>query len=83
MTESVITRKGQVTIPKAIRDHLKAREGEKVMFVLRGNDVVLKVLRGSILELRGSVKATKHPEDFDAVRRSVKRRVSVRVARHG
>ena len=83
MTESVITRKGQVTIPKAIRDHLKAREGEKVMFVLRGNDVVLKVLRGSILELRGSVKPMTHPEDFDAVRRSVKRRVSARVARHG
>jgi len=29
---SVITRKGQVTIPKEIRDHLKAKEGEKVAF---------------------------------------------------
>ena len=82
MSESVTTRKGQVTIPKDIRDHLKAQVGEKVMFVLRGNDVVLKVLRGSILDLRGSVKPAKHPEDFEAIRRSVKRRVSAKVARH-
>jgi len=34
---SVITRKGQVTIPKEIRDHLKAKEGEKVAFVMRGD----------------------------------------------
>ena len=83
MSESVITRKGQVTIPKDIRDHLKAQEGERVLFVLRGNEVVLKVVRGSILDLRGSVKPVKRPEDFDAVRRSVKRKISARVARHG
>ena len=34
--------KGQVTIPKEIRDHLQAQEGERVMFVLRGNEVILK-----------------------------------------
>ena len=83
MSESVITRKGQVTIPKDIRDHLKAQEGERVVFVLRGNEVILKVVRGSILDLRGSVKPVKRPEDFDAVRRSVKRKTSTRVARHG
>ena len=83
MAESVITRKGQVTIPKDIRDHLKARQGEKVMFVLRGDDVVLKVVRGSILDLRGSIKPLKRPEDFDAVRRSVKRKIAAKVARHG
>ena len=83
MSESVITRKGQVTIPKDIRDHLNAREGETVLFVLRGNEVVLKLVRGSILDLKGSVKPVNRPEDFDAVRRSVKRAVSARVARRG
>ena len=83
MSESVITRKGQVTIPKDIRDRLKAREGEKVMFVLRGNDVVLKLVRGSILDLKGSVKPATRPENFDAVRRSVKRAVSAKATRRG
>ena len=82
MSESVITRKGQVTIPKEIRDHLNAKEGERVMFVLRGEDVLLKVVRGNILDLKGSVKPRKRPEDFDAVRGSVKRTVSGKLARN-
>ena len=81
MPESVITRKGQVTIPKEIRDHLKAKEGEKVAFFLRGDDVVLKVVRGNILSLKGSVKPRQRPEDMEAVRGLVKRSVSRKVAR--
>ena len=80
MSESVITRKGQVTIPKEIRDHLSAKEGEKVAFFLRGNDVVMKLVRGNILSLRGSVKPKQRPEDMAAVRRSVKKSVSRKVA---
>ena len=83
MSESVITRKGQVTIPKEIRNHLKAKEGERVVFVLRGDDVVLKVVRGNILDLKGSVKPTMRPENAEAVRQSVKRAVGARVARNG
>ena len=56
MLESTITRKGQVTIPKAIRDRLGVKEGEKVLFVMRGEEVVLKVIKGTILDLRGSVQ---------------------------
>ena len=82
MPESVITRKGQVTIPKEIRDHLKAKEGEKVAFFLRGDDVVLRVVRGNILSLKGSVKPRQRPEDMEAVRGLVKRSVSRKVARN-
>lgn len=83
MTATTLTRKGQVTIPKPIRDRLGVREGEKVLFVVRGDEVVLKVLRGNILDLKGSVKATAHPENFEAVRRSFKKSVASKVARHG
>ncbi len=81
MSASTITRKGQVTIPKAIRDRLGVREGEKVLFVMRGNEVVLKIMHGTILDLKGSVKASHRSEDFEAVRRSVKQTVSAKVAR--
>ena len=83
MSESVITRKGQVTIPKEIRNHLKAKEGERVVFVLRGDDVVLKVVRGNILDLKGSIKPTMRPENAETDRQSVKRAVGARVARNG
>ena len=83
MLASSVTRNGQVTIPKPIRDRLGVREGERVLFVGRGDEVVLKVLRGNILDIKGSVKASKHPEDFDAVRRSTKKSVTARVAHRG
>ncbi len=83
MPASTLTRKGQVTIPKAIRDRLGIREGEKVFFVLRGDEVVLRALRGNILELKGSIKPSAHPEDFEAIRRKIKKVVSAKVARNG
>jgi len=83
MLESTVTRKGQVTIPKEIRDRLGVREGEKVIFVLRGDEVVLKVIRGTILDLRGSVRTHAQPEDFEAIRKSVKQAVSKRIAGSG
>ena len=59
MTASIMTRKGQVTIPKPIRDRLEVREGDKVFFVVRGDEVVRKVLHGTILDLTkaGQVEA--------------------------
>ena len=83
MFESTITRKGQVTIPKAIRDRLGVKKGEKVHFVMRGEEVVLKVIKGTILDLRGSVQPSAHPEDFEKIRQSVRHAVAKKVAGHG
>jgi antitoxin PrlF len=83
MLESTITRKGQVTIPKEIRDHLGMKEGEKVVFVLRGGEVLLKILKGTILDLKGSVRPSARPEDFNRIRQTVKKAVARRVAQRG
>ena len=83
MLESTMTRKGQVTIGWAIRDRLGVKEGEKVLFVMRGEEVVLKVIKGTILDLRGSVQPSAHPEDFEKIRQSVKQTVAKKVAEHG
>jgi AbrB family looped-hinge helix DNA binding protein len=80
MPESVITRKGQVTIPKAIRDQLQAREGHRVRFTLRGRDVILRIEQGSILDLKGSVTPPPGGAASDAVRMAVKQAVGRRVA---
>lgn len=75
MLDSVITREGQVTIPKPIRDQLGLEEGEKVIFIRRGDEVLLKVLRGSVLDLKGSVSPSTRPEAFSRIRRAVKKSV--------
>lgn len=37
-----VTTKGQITIPKAIRDFLQIKEGSKIIFLQKGNDIVIK-----------------------------------------
>ena len=37
-----VTTKGQVTIPKSIRDLLDLKEGSKILFIQKGNDIVIQ-----------------------------------------
>ncbi|WP_454061218.1 AbrB/MazE/SpoVT family DNA-binding domain-containing protein [Candidatus Nitrospira salsa] len=80
MSTSTMTRKGRVTIPKEIRDRLEVKEGDQVFFVVKGEEIILKVIRGTILDLKGSIKATRHPEDFEKIRQSVKQVRSTKVS---
>jgi len=65
--QSVITRKGQTTIPKEIRVFLKLEPNDKFFYIIEGEKVVLKPLHGDILELRGRVPAKDQPADFDKI----------------
>lgn len=51
--------------------------------MMRGEEVVLKVVRGTILDLRGSVQPSAHPKDFEKIRQSVKQAVAKKVVGHG
>ena len=57
---SVITRKGQVTIPAEIRAELGLREGDRVEFVLEGKKVRL-VPRGRVAEWTAGLFNTGQP----------------------
>lgn len=37
-----VTTKGQITIPKAIRDKLDLKEGSKIIFLQKGDDIIIK-----------------------------------------
>lgn len=71
MSYSTLTRKGQVTIPKSLRDQLGLNLGDRISFQLRGEEIVLKPVHRTILDLQGSVKPKNRPEDFGDVRRQV------------
>ncbi len=53
---ATITFKGQVTIPKEIRDLLHLRTNDKVDFVLDGERVLLAPVK-TLLDLRGAVRS--------------------------
>jgi AbrB family looped-hinge helix DNA binding protein len=57
MTVATMTSKGQITIPKEIRDELGLEPGTKVSFVRLGpGEVRLRVKRGSLKDLAGILK---------------------------
>jgi len=51
--ESAITTKGQATIPKAIRDHLGLRPGDRVKFFLHPDGSVVLLPKRPVAALRG------------------------------
>lgn len=70
MIAITVGRRGQITIPKQIRQSLRVGEGDRIAFVQKGDDVVLHPIRGSLRDHRGSVRVERE-QDFDAVRRRV------------
>jgi antitoxin PrlF len=59
--ESAITTKGQATIPKAVRDHLHLKPGDRVKFFVHPNGSVVLLPKIPVSQLRGIVKAGKRP----------------------
>lgn len=74
---STVTSKGQVTIPKEIRDLLHIRSNDKVDFVLDGDRVLLVPVK-TLLDLRGAVRA-RGKGDFLQERARAKAAVAKRV----
>jgi len=85
MPISVLSSKGQMTIPKEIRKALNLQPSEKVIIVVEGNQAIIQPLKGNLLDIGGSVKITdrEKPIDFKKVREEVKKRVAKKVATRG
>lgn len=68
--ESALTSKGQVTIPKPMRDHLGLRPGDRVKFFIQPDGHVVILPRIPISALKGIVPKRKGPppslEEMDA-----------------
>lgn len=57
MPTATITSKGQITIPKPVRDELGLQEGDRVAFrVLEDGRVVVEPETVNLLDLKGALK---------------------------
>ena len=59
--ESAITTKGQATIPKAIREYLGLRPGDRIKFFLHPDGSVVLLPKLPVSTLRGLVKPRQPP----------------------
>lgn len=68
-----LTSKGQITIPKAVREALGLRDGDEVVFRVEGMRAVL-ARTSDLIELAGSVPvpAAKRGASWDEVRRQTR-----------
>ena len=57
--ESAITVKGQATIPKAIREHLGLKPGDRVKFFVHPNGSVVLLPKLPASALRGMLKSSR------------------------
>ena len=55
MLESTITSRGQTTVPKAVREALELKAGDRVRYTIEGSAVRIRPLR-PISRLRGIVQ---------------------------
>ena len=72
MYDSKLTSKGQITIPKAVRDTLSLEVGDRVTFVIHEDGKVsVEAETVDLASLQGSVKTSRHvtlEEMDDAIR---------------
>jgi antitoxin PrlF len=82
MPEATLTSKGQITIPKPVRDHLRLESGDRVDFlVTETGDVILRPARRSIRELRGLLRRPGRAMSLDEMDAGIRRKMTEKYGR--
>lgn len=76
MPKSHITTKGQITLPKAIREHLKVKSGDAILFTVDSDgQVTVAAVNAPITSLKGIVSApSTAPVTLEAMDQAIKSR---------
>ena len=84
MSIAKVTRKGQITIPKDVRDMLGIGQSDYVVVVIDGDKAILSPVRGGkVSDLKGRLPATKPYPGSDAIRHEVGQQLGKRMGRRG
>ena len=79
MHKAKITYKGQITLPKPVRDALTLKEGDSVVFTVKDDQAILKPLRKKTLtEFFGAMKAPRAYPGIKVIRKEVRQKMAGR-----
>lgn len=81
--QSTITAKGQATIPKAIREHLGLKAGDRVKFFVHPDGSVVLLPKISASALRGIVEAPGQAVGIDEMNEAIAIGASADTPRRG
>jgi antitoxin PrlF len=77
MDRAKITYKGQVTIPKGVREALDLKDGDSVLFIVEKDQALLKPMKRKSLEgFYGVLPATKPYRGMELIREEVHKKIS-------
>jgi AbrB family looped-hinge helix DNA binding protein len=79
MPISTLTKKGQVTIPKEIRDILGVKGNDGVMFFKKDGDIIVKRVKGDIFDLRGTLRHLKKSENLENIRKIIRKSIAKKI----
>jgi len=75
MAKATLTSKGQLTLPKEIRDKLGVKTGDRVAFREQPDgSIVVEAEIGDLLALRGSVKSRVRGVTIEAMNEAIRKR---------
>ena len=75
VSTSVLTSKGQTTIPKDVRQHLGLNAGDRIEFVLTEDNTVLpKPATRAVTDLKGFLPKPPKPVSLDAMQAAIRKR---------
>jgi antitoxin PrlF len=69
--ESAITAKGQTTIPKAIREHLRLKTGDRVKYFIHPDGTVVLLPKLPVTALRGILCWRERPATLEQMDEAV------------
>ena len=70
MFSTKIGRRGQITLPSALRKQAGLQEGDAIIFLLQDGQVVIRPIQQTLADLRGAIPV-EGEQDFDAIRQQV------------
>ncbi len=78
MTTATVTSKGQITIPKSVRESLHLHTGDRVLFEVHSEkEAVLKPVTRSVDEVYGKLhKTSRSARTVEAMNRAVSERMN-------
>jgi len=72
MLAAKITSKGQITIPKDIRQHLKIDQGDRIEFFIGENGVVIiSPIKSDVRKLKGIISKPDKPVSIEGMKEAI------------
>ena len=75
MAKAQVTSKGQITVPKEIREYLTIQTGDKIEFVITvDGSVVVRPCKFGVNDLKGSLNRKGKKVSFEEMEKAIKKR---------